>query len=64
MEYISVKDRLPKESGIYLTKMIVGSVITKIVKNNRVMFKLNGGRWCAGDWKIVTHWKELPIVEE
>ena len=59
MEWISVDDRLPNETGIYRCKGMIGSMSPKPFECDR-LFKAGEyyKRFFEGDWETITHWKE------
>jgi hypothetical protein len=65
-QWISVADRQPTETGIYLTVSIVGSMDAKTVVNTLrgQMTEHHGFRWNEIDWQRVTHWMPLPKPPE
>jgi hypothetical protein len=58
--WISVRDRLPDESGVYKVKGFRGSIDRKAVEEE-AYFNGKHKHWATFfDWDVVTHWMPIP----
>jgi len=57
MNWISVQEEVPSESGSYMVKAIVGSMTKKEIEYKKYFHK-HYGEFRNGDWETVTHWRK------
>lgn len=60
MNWISAKDRLPADKGVYIVYCGYGVDVATFYRDSRSWYEMSDEKHCADEIYDVTHWMELP----